>query len=757
MRHDTVISDLPAPLPAPSGGKSQQIDIQGLIQAAIRRMWVPMVFAGVFACIGVFIAQQQQPVYSSGGKIYFSQDQVNVVDAPVLQDGGIRRDTMSNYNQLILSEGSLRPVVLSLGLQEVPGYGLEPVRLNDIDRARLWLGDQIDALKAELAARGWMALPEEEVELLSPEEEAEIAILSAIATLRDQVTFASPSTRTLRIIVTTPDPFISASAANAIIDRFLEMERSAYLGAAERATEWLVEQTAEYESRVQAAEAAVDSARRELLSLAGQSAQMTDRQINSLNASLADERARLPRLRADIERARALLEEDSDFGGFTAFRNSGEMQSLRRRLDELQARRTSLLEDVAEDHPAVRAVNAQISEWRSVLRSEAERIAAALANDLSAAESTVAELQLRLQELEAAGIEQTSAEVNVRQLERKAQAARAAYQSLLSRLQETSSQQSLYTAGARVIAEARPPVSPDGGKKLFIVGGAVVAGGGLGLALVLLLELATSVFRTPKELERLTGLPVLGVLPSIKGGKSRATMLDVLNMKRGWVLRESVRDFRTGLLHSLLAAPPKVVTVTSAVPGEGKSTTAMMLAYGSASMGESTIIVECDFRRPGIAQLYELQEDAPGVLSVLNGEATLEEAVFEDESSGAHLLLMQPNETLNDGNPGDMLSSRRLRRLIETLRGHYDLVVIDAPPLLAVTDARLLATHSDAVVMVVRWSQTKRSAVNEAIGQLTRTGISRIGLCMVAMDAKAAKRCGAGPSLYSGAYASNYC
>jgi capsular exopolysaccharide synthesis family protein len=214
-------------------------------------------------------------------------------------------------------------------------------------------------------------------------------------------------------------------------------------------------------------------------------------------------------------------------------------------------------------------------------------------------------------------------------------------------------------------------------------------------------------FRTTTQVERLLGVPVLTTLPEIPGGSKTKEAADRVIDKPLSSFAESVRGLRMGLVMSNVDAKPKVVLVTSSVPDEGKTTVAVSLARLAAKAGEKVILVDCDLRRPSIANTLALPEGTKGVIDVLTGDAKLEDCVIQDPRSSAHVL----GATKGAASPPDLLGSVAMSRLIEGLKGFYDLVVIDSAPLLPVNDTKIVAQLVDAVVFVVRWEKTPRDAV----------------------------------------------
>ncbi|MEM7668773.1 MAG: polysaccharide biosynthesis tyrosine autokinase, partial [Pseudomonadota bacterium] len=436
----------------------------------------------------------------------------------------------------------------------------------------------------------------------------------------------------------------------------------------------------------------------------------------------------------------ACASQGGAYGSFNEFRNSEAILVLRDRRSALRAQQRNLADTVGENHPARVAVREQLKQVEIALREEAHRITDALGNELKATRTAADEVAERMKELESTALDQSRGELRVRQLEREAQASRILYETFLSRLQETAEQQRLQSADARIITRAEPASTPESRKRRLIVMGAAAGGVGLGLLLAFLLELFNTTYRHPRELEEATGFPVLGALPALGSGSGR-TLFGKLHTRRGRALKEAARDLRTSIMLSQIDSPPQVLMFTSAAPGDGKSSTSLVLAVTSQEMGKPTILVECDLRRPTLANLFRRGRKMPGLISALTGSAELDEAIFEDSKSGLHILAVQPEEqSATRLNPADILSSQKFAKLLGDLRERYEMILLDAPPVLAVSDARVVSPLADALIFVVKWHATQRTAVEEALRLLRRGKAPLLGLCMNSIDERKASR-----------------
>jgi capsular exopolysaccharide synthesis family protein len=338
--------------------------------------------------------------------------------------------------------------------------------------------------------------------------------------------------------------------------------------------------------------------------------------------------------------------------------------------------------------------------------------------------------------------------IRLGELERKAESVRTLYESLLARFKQTSTNQGIEQADARVVSRAKIPSSPSYPKpSLNLALGLVFALASGGAAIVLAEILMAGVF-TEDEVERRLGLPYLGAVPllssALEAGKStrKISPADYLLEKPLSSFAESFRKLRAAILFSKVGETMKVILVTSSLPGEGKTTTTFSLARTLATSGANVVVVDCDLRQSAINRFLPAVP-AQGLIEVLNGVCTLDQALVTDASGAQVLPLAKSAYT-----PRDVLGSAAMLRLLQELRQRFDVVLLDTAPLLAIADTRVLAPHADAVVMLARWKKTPVKAITSAVSLLQGRGIFLAGVALTQMDLNAQSRYGYGDANY---------
>ena len=333
-------------------------------------------------------------------------------------------------------------------------------------------------------------------------------------------------------------------------------------------------------------------------------------------------------------------------------------------------------------------------------------------------------------------------------LKREAEANKQLYEGLLQKLKEAGISARLRSSNIRVVDPAMVPSAPSRPQRArnIMLGFLVGLVGGLGLAL--LREYLDNTVKTPDDVETLSRLPSLAVVPAFAtlNGRSRVPKLLKSSSGDGTETRvelvshhlpqsqisEAFRALRTSVLLSQAEHPPQVILLTSALPQEGKTTAAVNLAVTLAQLGDRTLLIDADLRKPGIGRALSLADGKyAGLSSYLAGVSSLE-LVTVPHPAIANLAAIPTGPI--PPNPADLLSSRRLSEAIATLRQQYKFIVIDSPPIMAATDPVILSVLVDGVLLVVRSGETPKDAFIRARDLLAAVKCRLLGVIINAVD-----------------------
>jgi capsular exopolysaccharide synthesis family protein len=676
-----------------------EIDLLALFSTIWRGKWlIAAVFMLSVVAGGYYAYFAAVPLYSATTTVIFEGDDGGSISGldSVLGGGQASPAKITSELEVMRARGLMGKVVDRLDLSNDPEFNASLRTPGYVARVKRQISGALASLMPSANA------PQTEPEADADRTRAVSALLGKVSvdSVRNSLVF--------NISATTEDRRKSALIADTIAELYVLDQIEVKFDKMQQATEWLSERVVELQSDVEAADEAVSSfsAQTDLVSVEG---------LRGLERQLKDTRDRMVSLREARDAAE-------------------------RRLAALDAAETRAQQAEA-------AGDAELS--RLLSRVTAGRPETELAFDLQferVIDRTRADLQRSTQQLEAvtqaeaslsAQIEAQSRDlIQLQQLTRVAEATRLLYEHFLTRLKETSAQQGIQQADSRILSSAVVPESPSFPRKSLILALSGVLGIMLGIAFVLLRELRKTGFRTSDDLERHTGVVVMGQVPIIPGSKRR-DILAYMKDKPTSAAMEAVRNLRTSLLLSNVDNPPQVIVSTSSIPGEGKTTNAIALAYNFIGLGKKVLLIEGDIRR---RTLNEYFSGGPkhGLVALLGGERSFEEVIFRPDTFEADVILGDKSRT----NAADLFSSERFREFMAEMRTQYDIIIIDTPPVLVVPDARIIAQQADALLFSVRWDSTSHAQVTEAMRQLQTSNIRPTGLILSQISPQGMKRYG---------------
>jgi len=553
----------------------------------------------------------------------------------------------------------------------------------------------------------------------------------------------------IRIRVQSEDPKLAATLANAYASAYLDSQLDAKFNAVQRANQWLNDHLTELRTKVEASDRAVQvyAAEHNLTPIASQGgATVTSQQISELNTQLVLASADLAQKKANLQQVQGSIRS----GGVSAAAqvlSSQLIQALREQESALAEREADLATRYKPEHPAMINIKAQERDLNGKIQAETDRIVRGMEGDVSAAQAKVDSLTQSLNDLQG-GI-QGGAGVELRELQREADANRTLYESFLNRFKQTSAQEDIQQADAHIISDATVPSEPSYPKKVPLVGFAFLSSIMIGIFAAFGIERLDLGFRTGEQFEKLAQIPVLGLEPAMETGEMPQ---DIVVQRPVSSYAEAIRSIRTALRYSDVDNPPKVVMVTSSLPEEGKTIFSLSLARSVAKSGGKALLIDCDLRRPAIAKIFDVDAD-PGLLSLFDDGASMASVIKVDEISGMDFIPVASKTS----NPQDLLGSKHMKTLIDTMRKRYDLIVLDTPPLLAVSDALVLSHFADATIFIARWARTPRSVVLGALKTFRTIGGKLAGVVLSRVDMRSHSTYGYGdPGYYYGYYGKHH-
>ena len=493
---------------------------------------------------------------------------------------------------------------------------------------------------------------------------------------------------------------------------------------------WLKGHIDNLQSRVLETEASIEKLKAESGVRDSESDRVKEQQISDLNAQVMTAREEVNDKRARFEQAQHVIDtngdiasipeptgsaieresrrNNSDVQGIPEVTASDTLKELRQRRMELNSRLADLQSRFGERNIQIISARADLATVNKQIDSEVGHVVAAMKNAYDIAVRREQTLEANLQSLTANLNSENY--IKLQQLRHAADSDRKDYDTYIAQYNNIAEQREMQSASARIISPANLPREPNSKRvKFYALGGG--AGLGVGLLLAFLLEYFKPGVRTTTEIEQSFGLPVVGFVPLVSRRKSSGVSyyqpLDRAVNEPLSQLTEAVRSMRVSL--QLSSASSKVILITSALPGEGKSTAAMLLAASWASSGKKTVLLDCDLRRRSTSEVLR-RKHQPGLSEFLSGTAKLTDIITQDPVTKINVIPAGSTRP----NVADLLMSQGMLDLIALLRRDFDYLIMDSPPLLPVVDALALATGADKILVVVEWCRTPRASIYEA-------------------------------------------
>lgn len=540
----------------------------------------------------------------------------------------------------------------------------------------------------------------------------------------------------VKVQVDMADPYTAALAANALSNGFIETQLEATMEMSMTATNWMNSRLGELRTKLKNAEDRLQAFREKenLVDVDGVAT------ISAAELSLTGDRM----IDARSQRAEA----ESQYRQVQSMRNGGWerlatipavlghplIQQFKAEQAKAQAKVEELSKRYGPGHPSMAAARSDLSAASGSLRGQVEQIVAGIERNYQLALANENSLQASFNANKSKIQDISRKEFQLRELQREVDGNRALYDTFMTRLKETAATSDMENANARVVDKAVVPKEPIKPKKSLIVAIAALLALFIGVGLTLLLDALNNTFKSTEAVEGRLNIPVFGILPKIKQGE-RSDLARLFTNDKDKSFSESIRTIRTGVVLSGIDHPHKVMVITSSIPGEGKSTVSVNLAFALGQM-ERVLLIDADLRRPTLAKSFDFPVGTPGLANLIAGNAKLDECIKTVD--GIDMIgagTVPPN-------PLELLSSQRFAKAIELLKTKYDRIIIDSPPTQAVSDAIVLSTLASSLIYVIKSDSTHIPLVEKGVGQLLQNNAPIKGIVLNQVDIKKAKKYG---------------
>jgi succinoglycan biosynthesis transport protein ExoP len=705
----------------PAGSDSDwDVNLMPYVRAVYKRRYLAIAVFLLVSGVVAFRTFAATPVYEASARLLIDAENPNVVGfREVIDEQQERSDYYLTQYNILQSRSLARRTLDSIGGWQHPAFGGSA-------------GPPAPGLVATAREKvyGWFGLRASAPEMTIPAADETTQQSAAIDAFLSQLTI-SPlrNSRLVDVVFRSTDQDLTARAANAVVDAYIAQALEYKFLASQEATNFLTDRLADQKQQVQAAEVALQRYREQ-----NEAISLEDRE-NIVVQKLADlsaavTRAKTLRIEKETvyEQLRGNRNNPALLDTFPAILTNSFIQGLKIELASLQRQKAGLAEKFLASHPQMVSVNTAITNTEAKLATEVEKVVLSVKSEFDAALAQERSLTgaLNQQKTEALAMNQKSIEYSV--LEREVQSGRQIYDSLMQRSKETGVSGELRTSNIRLVDAAERPQShayPQTRLNLM-------AGAGAGLLLAVLVavffEYVDSRIKTPEEIKGYLGLPHLGMLPLMSKPADGVKYVR-LDSAVPANFSEAFRVLRTNVLFSSTNDGAQTMLVTSTGPGEGKSLVASNLAISLAQAGKRVLLIDADMRKPKVQDVFGVPAE-PGLSNLLVADAKASECV---RPSGSKELWVLPAGRIPP-NPAELLGSQRFEDLLNSLKSHFDWIIIDTPPVMAVADVSVIAHLVSGTLFVIGAEMTSRHAARTAVQQLSGVQARFVGAVLNRVD-----------------------
>jgi len=684
-----------------------------------RNKWAILGLSGAASLVAALIVFAMTPVYQASATILIESQQPNLVSIEEVY--GLDSRNLQYYKtqfEILKSRPLVENVIEALQLHNYPEYS------EDVEGTSFYL-DLNDWIRSFLTGQSTSTQ-------LDPVQER-------IETYYSNLTIAPKrDTQLVDVHFESEDPALAATVANSHAQAYIQSVLESRESVTDSAATWMLDRLAELQENLLESEQRLQEFREQeqLIDVEGLKS-LPAREINELTSRLVEVRGELSQARiayTQVYRGRDVPLED--LRSIPAILEDKVVQELQQNEAQALGKVAELAKRYGPEHTRMITAQSELSKATENLRNQRRSVAEAIKIKFEAVQAEERELLGALDRAKQQYQQIGRKESKLLTLVREGETNRELYDLFYNRVSEMSATGGLETAPARIISPAVVPAKPNQPKKLTIVFLVFAISLMLGITVAFVREAMNNTVRSVADVEEKLRLPILGMVPLLKGKRRKHTRLGnaFFDMTEP-DFKEAIRSVRTGISLDNTEHPHKVIVIASSTSGEGKSTVALNLAY-SFAQAEKVLLLDTDMRRPSIGQSLKVTSDQPGLAQLLAGDASLAECVLRGYKGYMDLLL--PGTIPPD--PSQLLSSERLINALRALRGNYDRIIIDTPPILPVSDGLVLAMHADTVIFVAKSDATSVHQIKQALDLLLRVNARVTGIVVNKLDVRKARK-----------------
>jgi succinoglycan biosynthesis transport protein ExoP len=694
-----------------------EVHLLDYVRVLYKRRWTALTaFAIVVLSVAVYTFTAT-PIFEGRVQILIEKENSNVVTfKEAVEQNQVADDYYQTQYKLLQSRVLARRTLDVLKLWNDPQFNREvedPARLTGFWRAPM------------KSMSDWFGGDKSNEPRLPDETRVQSRTIDRF--LNDLTVAPVRNSRLVDVKFESPSAELAAAVPNALAKQYIDQSLEFKFLSSKEASDWLGQRLAEQRKQVEASEQAVQRYREQTDSLSLEEKQnIVVQKLNDLNAAVTRAKTERIQKEAAYNQIRALQTDRTALDTFPAILSNGFIQQQKGELADLQRQQAQLAEKLGPNHPDMVKLASAIRAAESKIQGEVAKVVQAMRNDYqqSVAQEQSLTTALDQQKRDALSLNRKGIEYGV--LARDAASNRQIFESLMQRTKETGISGELRTSNIRVVDAAEVPRRQTSPRTLNNLLFGFFGGGIFAIGLTFFFEYLDNRIKSPDEVRQHLGLPFLGMVPALFD-ESIENPLIGKGVPNGFT--ESFRNIRTNVLFSSAEEGGRTLVITSTGPGEGKTAVATNLALTLAQAGQRVLLVDADMRKPRVHLVFGLGQE-PGLSSVLVGTAKASESVHQTSVAGLWVMAAGPLPP----NPAELLGSKRFKGFMVSLSQHFDWVIVDTPPVMAVTDSSVVAHLATGVLFVVGAEMTSRHAARRAIEQLQQARARFVGAVLNRVD-----------------------
>ncbi|MBI5100267.1 MAG: polysaccharide biosynthesis tyrosine autokinase [Nitrospirae bacterium] len=700
--------------------EEKEIHLRDYLRVIFKRRHTVFAFFAVVLVVVLIGTFSTTPIFMASTKVLIEKAESRAIMMNYSY-GGYDPEFYATQYQLIKSSSVARRVVDMLGLVKTTG---DPQNLGagGVSFLQKFFGAFSEFRSMVFRTEGLDALRDKD----DPEARAD-----AIAKTISSGIIVSPvkNSKIVDITYMSPNPALAQQIANTVAKAYIEQLLEFNMSSAKYTLEWMTKKAEEERANVEKSEKYLQNFQKSqnFVTLENKVA-IIPQKIAELNTRLISAESRKREMETLYNKVKEVSSNISDAENINVIASDPTLQSIRQQIIKSEQDISELSQKLGQKHPSLLRAKEDLASLKTKRDQEIRRVIESVKNDYELAKSNVASFSRLLAEAkgEALNLNEKAMEYGI--ISREVETNRQLYDALVKRVKEQSITDQIQTVNVLIVEKAELPSSPVKPKKAMNVLLGLLLGlfGGVGMAFFV--EYLDQTVKSPDDVEAKVGTPVLGLIPLVKTGASRIETIVMQEPKS--MIAENYRAVRTALLLSSAENPPKRILVTSAGPEEGKTSTSVNLATTIAQSGYSVLLIDADLRKPRINKVFGIS-NAKGLSTYLAGASDLD-VICSTNVPNLSLLTSGPVPP----NPSELLGSKLMVELLNSLGERFDMIICDSPPLLSVADSLILGNILDATIIVTRAGKTTYDSVRKAVRTLGDLKVHILGIVINALDVK---------------------